>query len=74
MTNNTIKQQPAVIKLDISIKIALLMGIMLLLFLLWFYPSLVLFSSYLGCIVCLGLFLLRQAGWNIRERRTKKSK
>ena len=74
MTNNTIKQQPAVTKMDMSMKIALLMGVMLLLFLFWFYPNLVLFSLCLGCVVCLGLFLPRQAGWNVRERRAKKSK
>jgi hypothetical protein len=72
--NTTIKQQSTVTKIDMSMKIALLIGVILLLFLFWFYPNLIRLSLYLGCFVCLGLFLPRQAGWNIRERRAKKSK
>jgi len=68
------KPQHAVKKLDMSLKIALLIGVMLLLFLFWFYPNLIRLSLYAGCILCLGLFLPRQAGWNIRERRAKNSK
>jgi hypothetical protein len=68
------KPQPAVKKLDMSLKIALLIGVVLLLFLFWFYPNLIRLSLYAGCMLCLGLFLPRQAGWNIRERRAKNSK
>lgn len=70
----TNKPQPAVTKMDMSMKLALLIGAALLLFLFWFYPNLIRLSLYAGCIVCLGLYLPRQAGWDIRERRAKKSK
>jgi hypothetical protein len=74
-TSNLIKQQqPAVTKMDMSMKVALLIGAALLIFLFWFYPNLIRLSLYAGCIVCLGLFLPRQAGWSIRARRAKKSK
>lgn len=66
--------QPKVTKMDMSMKVALLIGAGLLLFLFWFYPNLIRLSLYAGCFVCLGLFLPRQAGWNIRDRRAKKSK
>ncbi|MFT6989820.1 MAG: hypothetical protein ACJASL_001793 [Paraglaciecola sp.] len=68
------RQQPVVSKMDMSMKIALLVGIIIVLFLFWFYPNLIRLSLYAGGILCLGLFLPRQAGWNIRERRAKKSK
>jgi hypothetical protein len=70
--NNT--PQPVVKKIDMTLKLAVLVGILLLLFLFWFFPSLVNYSLYAGAIICLGLFLPRQAGWNKRERRAKKSK
>jgi hypothetical protein len=62
------RQQPVVSKMDMSMKIALLVGIIIVLFLFWFYPNLIRLSLYAGGILCLGLFLPRQAGWNIRER------
>ncbi|WP_339724492.1 DUF1353 domain-containing protein [uncultured Paraglaciecola sp.] len=68
------KAQPQVTKMDMSMKVALLIGGVLIVFLFWFYPNLIRLSLYTGCVVCLGLFLPRQAGWNIRERRAKKSK
>jgi len=74
MSNLSNTQQPAVTKIDMSMKIALLVGVILLLFLFWFNPHLIRVSLYAGCIVCLGLFLPRQAGWNIREHRAKQSK
>ena len=70
--NNT--PQPVVKKIDMSLKLALLVGVILLLFLFWFFPSLVKASLYAGAIICLGLFLPRQAGWDIRERRASESK
>jgi hypothetical protein len=66
--------QPVVKKIDMSLKLALLVGVILLLFLLWFSPSFVKASLYAGAIICLGLFLPRQAGWDIRERRASESK
>ena len=74
MSNVTNKQQPAVTRVDLSMKIVLFVGVIFLIFLFWFFPNFIRLSLYAGCILCLGLFLPRQAGWNIRERRAKKSK
>jgi hypothetical protein len=74
MNNLSNKLPPAVTKIDMSMKIALLVGLIILLFLFWLNPNLVRLSLYAGCIVCSGLFLPRQAGWNIRELRAKQSK
>lgn len=68
------KSQPAVSKIDLSMKVALFLGAVLLVFLFWFWPNLIRLSLYAGVFVCLGLFLPRQAGWEIRKRRAKKSK
>jgi hypothetical protein len=74
-TNSEINpQHPPVKKIDMSMKIALFVGVVLVAFLFWFYPNLIRLSLYTGIVVCLGLFLPRQAGWNIRQRRAKKSK
>jgi len=73
--NNLTKEpHPPIKKIDMSMKVALLIGMVLIVFLFWFYPYLIRLSLYAGCIVCLGLFLPRQAGWNIRERRAKNAK
>lgn len=68
------KQQPVVTKIDMFMKVALCVGVTLMLFLFWFYPHFIRLSFYVGCFVCLGLFLPRQAGWNIRHDRAEKSK
>jgi hypothetical protein len=73
-SNLSNKQHPTVKKMDMSMKVALLIGVVLLVFLFWFYPNLIKLSLYAGVFVCLGLFLPRQAGWDIRKRRALKSK
>jgi len=74
MSNVTNKQQPAVTRVDMSMKIALFIGVMLLIFLFWFSPNLIRLCLYAGRILCLRLFLPRQTGWNIRERQAKQLK
>lgn len=71
VTNNP---SPSVTKIDMSMKVALLIGAVLLIFLFWFYPNFVRLSIYTGIVVCLGLYLPRQAGWDIREHRAKEAK
>jgi hypothetical protein len=56
LDNFTNKQQPVVSRIDMFMKLALLVGVILVLILFWLYPNLIRLGLYAEGIVCLGLF------------------
>lgn len=61
-------------RIDFILKALLAIGIILILFLVIFYPSLIIIFLILGAVLCGGFYLPRHIGWDIRQRRAKVAK
>ena len=61
-------------RIDKILRLLFFIGVLIILFLLFNYPSLILTFVILGIILCLGFYIPRHIGWETREKRALRAK